>query len=51
MSTQTFLVIGATGNVSKHTVRHLLERGQGDRTRGVLCTLELSSNFGVGDEE
>jgi uncharacterized protein YbjT (DUF2867 family) len=31
MSTQTFLVIGATGKTGKHTVQHLLERGHAVR--------------------
>ena len=31
MSTQTFLVIGATGKTGRHTVQHLLERGHGVR--------------------
>jgi NAD(P)H dehydrogenase (quinone) len=31
MSTQTFLVVGATGKTGQHTVRHLLERGHAVR--------------------
>jgi NAD(P)H dehydrogenase (quinone) len=31
MSTQTFLVIGATGKTGQHTVQHLLERGHAVR--------------------
>ena len=31
MSTQTFLVIGATGKTGRHTVQHLLERGHAVR--------------------
>jgi uncharacterized protein YbjT (DUF2867 family) len=31
MSTQTFLVIGATGKTGQHTVKHLLERGHAVR--------------------
>jgi NAD(P)H dehydrogenase (quinone) len=31
MSTQTFLVIGATGKTGRHTVRHLLEKGHAVR--------------------
>src|SRR6266481_3136187 len=31
MSTQTFLVIGATGKTGQHTVRHLLEKGHAVR--------------------
>jgi uncharacterized protein YbjT (DUF2867 family) len=31
MSTQMFLVIGATGKTGRHTVRHLLEKGRAVR--------------------
>ena len=31
MSTQTFLVVGATGKTGQHTVRHLLEKGHAVR--------------------
>ena len=31
MSTQTFLVIGATGKTGQHTVQHLLDRGHAVR--------------------
>jgi NAD(P)H dehydrogenase (quinone) len=31
MSTQTFLVIGATGKTGQHTVQHLVEKGHGVR--------------------
>ena len=31
MSTQTFLVIGATGKTGQHTVQHLLEKGHAVR--------------------
>src|ERR1700730_18578990 len=44
MSTQTFLVIGATGKTGQHTVQHLLERGHAVRAmvhKADECTEEL----------
>jgi NAD(P)H dehydrogenase (quinone) len=49
MSTQTFLVIGATGKTGQYTVQHLLERGHAVRAMALRhgrYTAEAIANGG-----